>query len=215
MTRDLSEDVPSPIDLRAMNDARAWAASAMLRRPWREQFFRQFIVALGASAVRPMRILELGSGAGFLAQRVLAAMPAVAYTMLDFSPAMHALASERLGSLMHHVRPVLADFKRDGWKQGLGEFEAVITNQAVHELRHKRHALRLHQTVRSLLTANGCYLVCDHYLGADGMTNDALYMTVAERRPCLEEAGFDEVANVLAMRGLVLHRARIGALTTR
>jgi hypothetical protein len=63
------------------------------------------------------------------------------------------------------------------------------------------------------VTAHGRYLVCDHYLGADGMTNDALYMTVAEQRRCLEQAGFDQVENVLAMRGLALHRARIGALS--
>ena len=205
MLPDLTEDVPNPIDLRSVEDAREWAASAMLKRPWREHIFQRFIAELRALGHNPLRVLELGSGPGFLAQRVLEAIPGGEYTMLDFSPAMHDLARERLGFLMQHVHQVLADFKCDGWSAGLGEFDAVLTNQAVHELRHKRHALKLHQTVRSLLRSRGYYLVCDHYFGDDGMTNAALYMTVDEQRRCLEEAGFS-VTNLLAMRGLVLHR---------
>jgi ubiquinone/menaquinone biosynthesis C-methylase UbiE len=206
MLPDLAEDVPSPIDLRSMDDARDW--SAPLRSSGqREQFFQQFVVELRAIGRNSIRVLELGSGPGFLARRVLEAIPAIEYTMLDFSPAMHELASERLGSLMQHVRPVVADFKCDNWGRGLGEFDAVVTNQAVHELRHKRHAVGLHKVVRSLLRAEGRYLVCDHYVGADGMTNAALYMTVAEQYRCLEEAGFSAVTNLLEIRGLVLHRA--------
>jgi len=125
--------------------------------------------------------------------------------MLDFSLAMHELARERLGALMQRVRPAVANFKGAGWSEGLARFDAVLTNQAVHELQHKRHALSLHRSVRSLLTGHGRYLVCDHHVGADGMTNEALYMTVAERQRCLEKAGFS-VTMLLKLRGLVLHR---------
>ena len=207
MIPDPAEDVPSPIDLRSMHDAREWATTAMMKRPWREQFFQRFIVELRALNRNSMRVLELGSGPGFLAQRILEAIPGVECTLLDFSPAMHELARERLGPLMQRARPVVADFKCAGWDNGLGEFDAVVTNQAVHELRHKRHALKLHQSVRSLLKAHGCYLVCDHYIGNDGMTNDALYMTIEEQRRCLEDAEFSAVTNLLETRGLVLHRA--------
>jgi hypothetical protein len=56
---------------------------------------------------------------------------------------------------------------------------------------------------------HGCYLVCDHYVGDDGKTNEALYMTVGEQRRSLEEAGFT-VIGLLEMRGLVLHRGVAG-----
>jgi SAM-dependent methyltransferase len=190
-----------------MNAAREWAATVTSKRPWREQFFQQFINELRAVDGAPLRVLELGSGPGFLAQRILEAIPSVNYTMLDFSPAMHELARERLGSLMRHVRPVLADFRNESWSEGLGEFDAVVTMQAVHELRHKKHARAFHQTVRSLLSARGRYLVCDHYAGGDGMANTTLYMTVDEQRRCLEAAGFGEVTIVLETRGMVLYRA--------
>lgn len=207
MPHDRADDVASPIDLRVRDDARAWAASAMSKRPWREQFFQQVINELCALDGAPLRVLELGSGPGFLAQRILGAILATEYTMLDFSQAMHDLARERLGPLMRHVRPIVADFKRDDWAEGLGEFDAVVTIQAVHELRHKKHALALHQAVRSLLNTQGRYLVCDHYAGRDGMANVALYMTVEEQRDCLAAAGFGAVTKLLEMRGLVLHRA--------
>src|SRR5262245_28753944 len=207
MTHDRSQDVPSPIDLRTMAEAREWASSAMSKRPRRAQFFEKFVTELRRFNGEPLRILELGSGPSFLAQSILKAIPVVEYTMLDFSQAMHDLARERLGPLIANVQPILADFKRDSWSNGLGEFDAVVTNQAVHELRHKSHALALHRTVRSVLCSRACYLVCDHYVGADGMSNDALYMTVEEQRDCLKAAGFGTITKLLEMNGLVLHRA--------
>jgi SAM-dependent methyltransferase len=113
VTYDRSDDVPSPIDLRKVDDAREWAASATHKRPWRAQFFEQFVTELRTMNRAPLRILELGSGPGFLAYHILQAIPVVDYTMLDFSPAMHELARERLGLLMRHVRPVLADMRAD------------------------------------------------------------------------------------------------------
>jgi SAM-dependent methyltransferase len=201
------EDVVSLIDLRTMVDAREWAATAMEKRPWREDFFQCFVTQLhGFQLVRPS-VLELGSGPGFLAKRILESVPGVRYTMLDFSPAMHELARERLGSLARAVRQVQVDFKRDGWAVGLGSFDAVVTIQAVHEVRHKKHVVRLHEAVRSLLNENGRYFVCDHYIGQDGMTNGALYMTIEEQRNALQLAGFTVVTVLMQKGGLVLHSA--------
>src|SRR5262245_7969851 len=121
----------------------------MQQRPWREQIFQRIVAELRTIKATPsLRVLELGFGPGLLAQSILESFTDVRSTMLDFSPAMHALARERLGPRMERVRPVVADFKRNGWSEGLGTFEAIVTNQAVHELRHKRHTLSLHRTVR-------------------------------------------------------------------
>jgi SAM-dependent methyltransferase len=201
------EDVASPIDLRTMADARDWAATAMEKRPWREDFFQRFVDELRGLRLERPSVLELGSGPGFLASRVLEAIPDIQYTMLDFSPAMHALARERLGPLAGPVRQVEADFRRAGWSAGLGRFDAVITMQAVHELRHKKHAAGLHASVRSLLAADGRYLMCDHYVGPDGMRDAALYMTVPEQRDALQSAGFWRVACLMQKQGLVLFSA--------
>src|SRR2546425_986969 len=168
-----------------MADAIEWESGAMSKRPWRTEFFAQFASAI-ASATNPVRrILELGSGPGFLAEHLLRALPFVSYFALDFSPAMHQLAMQRLGPLASQVQFVERSFREPDWPKGLGRFECVVTNQAVHELRHKRYAATLHAQVRGLLASGGLYLVCDHFFGEGGMKNDQLYMSVAEQRDAL------------------------------
>jgi SAM-dependent methyltransferase len=203
----LHDDVASPIDLRTTADAREWAATAMQKRPWREEFFQCFVTQLCSLRLPQPSVLELGSGPGFLAYRILESVLGVQYTMLDFSPAMHELARERLGPLAGAVRQVVRDFKCARWSAGLGSYDAVITVQAVHELRHKKHAPGFHAAIRSLLKPNGRYLVCDHYIGPDGMTNEALFMSIAEHRVALDVAGFKTITCLLEKWGLVLFSA--------
>ena len=201
------QDVPSPINLRLMSDAREWEAAALSKRPSRPEFFAQFASSIKLAAIPVHRILELGSGPGFLAEHLLHALPAVAYVAFDFSPAMHQLASARLGSLSSRVQFVLRSFRESGWSVGLGQFECVVTHQAVHELRHKHYAGEFHRQVRQLLAPGGMYLVCDHFLGEGGMKNDQLYMTVAEQHAALVNAGFTTVEQLLLKGGLVLYHA--------
>lgn len=200
-------DVPSPIDLREMSDARQWADEAMVKRPWRTEFFAAFAEALEAGHAH--RVLELGSGPGFLAQYLLEALPAIDYVALDFSPAMHQLAAERIGDAARRVRFVERSFREPDWVEGLGPFDHVVTNQAVHELRHKRHTRALHEQVRGLLAPGGRYLVCDHFAGDGGMKNDQLYMSIEEQRVALAEAGFARVEPLLLKRGLMLYAASV------
>ncbi len=203
----MTRDVPSPIDLRSMRDAREWTATAMAKRPWRTEFFAEFTTAIRLSTTPVQRILELGSGPGFLARHVLSAMPSIAYVSLDFSPAMHEIAAERLGSLSARVQFLQRSFREPNWSHDLGLFECVVTNQAVHELRHKQYAGRLHAQVKSLLAPGGFYLVCDHFVGEGGMKNEQLYMTVAEQKAALANSGFSKVEQLLLKGGLVLHCA--------
>ncbi|HSD38074.1 MAG TPA: class I SAM-dependent methyltransferase [Rhodocyclaceae bacterium] len=200
------QDVPSPIDLRNMHDAREWAQAAP-RRPGRQDFLDLFVAKIAETRRPGTRVLELGSGPGFLAHQVLSVMPNLEYVALDFSAAMHDLASERLGSLATWVSFVERSFKDADWAAGLGRFDWVITNQAVHELRHKRHTAALHSQVREILAADGSYLVCDHFCGTGGLTNDQLYMTPEEQAQALRDGGFGDVAMLLQRGSLVMHRA--------
>jgi SAM-dependent methyltransferase len=203
----MTPDVPSPIDLRSMADASEWEASAMQKRPCRTAFFAKFIDELAQPGSTVGRVLELGSGPGFLAVGLLSVLPGLRMTLLDFSEAMHVLARQRLGAMAARADFVLRDFKSPDWIEGLREFDAVVTNQAVHELRHKRYAEELHRQVAAILRPGGTYLVCDHFEGLGGMSNDRLYMTAAEQKYALEAAGFEPVYQVLSTSGMVLHRA--------
>src|SRR5258706_9227679 len=132
MRLDVPMDVPSPIDFSRVEDARAWADAANVKRPWRTDFFAAIVHELVSFGVPSASVLELGSGPGFLAERVLQALPDVTYTLLDSSAAMEELARVRVGRRVG-VQFVAADFKRDHSADGLGSFDAVATMQAVHE----------------------------------------------------------------------------------
>ena len=105
------------------------------------------------------------------------------------------------------ARFMTADFGCSDWISEVGLFDAIATVQAVHELRHKRHAAGLHRLVYGCLQPAGLYLVCDHVVGPKGMTNADLYMTAAEQVEALELAGFREIRVVLKKRGLILFRS--------
>lgn len=200
------DDVPSPIDFTRLDEARAWEQSAPAR-PGRTEMFGLFAREL-AVLPKEARVLELGSGPGFLAAALLDAHPHLKLTLLDFSAAMHGLARARLGHRSGGVAFVERGFKEPGWSAGLGPFDAVVTNQAVHELRHKRHAPALHRAVRELLAPGGLYLVSDHVFGEGGLPDARMYMTEAEHREVLREAGFEAVDKIARHGSLVLHRAR-------
>jgi cyclopropane fatty-acyl-phospholipid synthase-like methyltransferase len=200
-------DVPSPIDFHLVEHAVEWERTALAKRPWRTEFFQCFAEQVRQGGSSP-EILELGSGPGFLAEHLLAALPGARMVLLDFSAAMHNLAKARLAAHLDRVTLVEKSFKDVDWPAAVGTFDAVVTNQAVHELRHKRYAVQLHMQARSVLVADGRYLVCDHYAGEDGMRNTDLYMTVAEQVQALRDAGFSSVQEVRRAGGLVLHSAR-------
>lgn len=200
-------DIPSPIDLRVLSDAREWEASALSKRPWRLEFFAAFASSISAAGVSNAHVLELGSGPGFLAEHLLAAQPLLQFVALDFSGAMHELATQRLGALAANVQFIERNFRAQDWSNGLGSFDFVVTNQAVHELRHKSYAVEFHRQVKPLLVCGGQYLVCDHFAGEGGMKNDQLYMSIAEQKGALAQAGFLKVEQLLVKGGMVLHRA--------
>lgn len=203
----MNNDVPSPIDLRTMQDAKAWESTAMQKRPWRTEFFAAFAHEIAIVAqLHEVHVLELGSGPGFLAKHLLDHIPNIErYVALDFSPAMHQLAIQRLGEQASRVEFMERSFLQPHWHGDLDAFDFVVTHQAVHELRHKRHAASLHAKVAQLLKPSGRYLVCDHFSGVDGMKNTDLYMSTSEQAQALMQGGFMSVHCLLNKGGLVLH----------
>ena len=199
------QDVPYGNDWDSATDAAAYGEAADRARPWRSEI-RDHIAARVATLAPGARVLELGSGPGLLAHRVLQRCGNLAaYTLMDFSEPMLALSRERL-----HACPaasfVLGSFKSEGWRHRVeGPFDCVVSMQAVHELRHKRHAQRLYEEVYQILAVPGLFLVCDHTPFDDSLKSTALYMTSQEQQHALAAARFVSVHVELAMNGLLLY----------
>ena len=201
------DDVPSPINLQLMLDAFSWEQSAIFKRPVRLEFFEKFVEEVLAIHPKVMHILELGSGPGFLAEYLLKEVRDLSYVMFDYSPAMHKLARARLSIIDVQPQYIERSFKEEDWAIGLGQFDCVVTHQAVHELRHKQHAALLHSQVLSILRPGGSYLICDHYYGEGGQDNSELYMSIEEHIQALHSGGFTMVSQVMIKGGLALFRA--------
>jgi ubiquinone/menaquinone biosynthesis C-methylase UbiE len=202
---DHPQDIPYGNDWDNPADVALWAESADRIRPWRSQI-RDFIAEQLARLQPGARVLELGSGPGFLAERVLERCPQLGrYTLVDFSRPMLVLSRERLARF-HAASFVCASFKSAEWIECVeGPFDCVVSMQAVHELRHKRHALRLYEQVHQILAANGRVLICDHLPFDDTPKSIALYMTEEEQTSALSSAGFVQVRTSLAMNGLMVY----------
>jgi SAM-dependent methyltransferase len=196
------EDVPSPIDFHREEEARAWVADTVARRPYRARFFAAFAEALNGHGAPPLRVLELGSGPGHLAKTILRRCAIAEYVALDFSEAMHALARDYLGETGNPVTFLTRDFRDAQWNEGLGGFDAVVTHQAAHEMRHKRHLRHLLSATRACLKPGGMLLYCDHHAG-EGRHPD-LMATRDEQIAAMAEAGFPRARTLLEDHGLHL-----------
>ena len=199
------QDVPYGNDWDSATEAAAWAEAADRARPWRAEI-RDHIAARIATLAPRARVLELGSGPGLLAQRVLQRCPHLeAFTLMDFSEPMLALSRERL-SAFPAASFVRASFKSEDWTHHVeGRFDCVVSMQAIHELRHKRYARRLYEQVYQVLAVPGFFLVCDHTPFDDSPRSIALYMTEQEQQQALADARFSNVHVELAVNGLTLY----------
>lgn len=189
MTDNHDEDLPIRVDFRDPATARTWIEETRIKRPYRPRFFAAFCRELS----RPrLRILELGSGPGQLAREILTHCDVETYVALDFSQAMHDIAAESLGELAARVTFVLRDFREPLWPDALGEFDAVVTLQAAHETRHKRHLVPLLERARRVIAPGGLLLYADHYW-TPVSTLPGLAPTRDEQPVALERAGFRDV----------------------
>jgi len=205
-------DVPYGEDFHDSVTAEAWAEAAFQKRPWRATIFDQFVSIVGSAAVARPRILELGSGPGFLAEQILERCPSVkVYTLLDFSEAMLDQSRRRLERHAARAQFLRADFKTETWSERVsGTFDFVVSLQAVHELRHKRHAPQLYAQLPALLSPSAEVLICDHLPAvAHTPRHRVLYMSVAENRAGFEQAGFAHVELVWSEHEMAFYRARL------
>jgi len=199
-------DVPSTENLESADGARAWADTADRKRPLRLQI-REAITDELRTMPPGARVLELGSGPGFLAEHVLSRCPHLAsYTLFDFSEPMLDMSRqlvERFPSAMF----VLGDFRTDVWTQLVaGPYEAVVSMQAVHEVRHKRHIPHLYRQIHDLLVPSGTFVIADRTPEDDSSRSSALFMTDREQLQALADAGFGDPRLLMSGDALALCR---------
>ena len=118
-----------------------------------------------------IRLLELGVGAGELAQVVLSALfdgsdsgrtSAVEYTGIEVEPALVQRGQELLAATGYQdARLIQSDLRGDTWTRGLSLFDAIFTLQTLHDLGGVDALEAVYQQAHGLLAPGGILVNAD------------------------------------------------------
>jgi SAM-dependent methyltransferase len=178
-------------------------------KTYRRDFLHAFRWYIDTRAIAPHRILELGSGAGHLAERILFYRSDIErYVLLDSSDAMHHVVREELRPYAAVTEYMTADLGSPDTFDAVGRFTVVVSMSAVLELRHKRHVKPLYKRVFDALERCGHFLVCIRSAADPFTTHSDLFLTPGEQWAALAAAGFRAIEVILDRDGMSLYAAR-------
>jgi len=170
-----------------------WTSVANSKRPFRHAFFAAFSDEL--KKLDHPQVLDVGSGPGFLAAQVLNECDVASYHLFDFSPRMIELSRERLEAFRDKTVFHQGSFLDDGWWRSLPDFfDAIVSLQAVHEVRQSNRIPRLYGELGLLLRPGGTILMADEVNEANKQEEHLL--TREEHQAALINAGFESVGIV-------------------
>ncbi|MEK6408022.1 MAG: class I SAM-dependent methyltransferase [Acidobacteriota bacterium] len=189
-----------------------WASVANSKRPFRPELFEAIVSEL--AVLHASKVLDVGSGPGFLAERVLAGCDVASYHLFDFSPHMLELSRARLRDFGDRAVFHQGSFLDDGWWRSLpAPYDALVSMQAIHEVREGARIPKLYGELRLLLEEGGIILIADEV--NDGDQQEEHLLSLSEHESALLKAGFEGFRRVHSAGDLVLFAARCGSHGTR
>jgi len=138
--------------------AAGWAERFTPTAP-RLRLFEAILEQVRGSSSAAGRVVELGVGPGFLAERVLAGLPTVQYIAVDFSEAFLSIARRRLARFVGRVTFVQADLLSSRWLGAVGgSVDACVSTWALHDLGGPDATFKVYRDCAELLTGGGVLL---------------------------------------------------------
>lgn len=139
----------------------AYDADMDLMHPNRHKMVEVMIAVLAASGLEPRAVVDLGTGTGFLLERLLRRFPSCRAIAIDGSQEMMATAKSRLGTLAERVEFRSGDFRQpEAFGLKIHSADAVVSAYALHHLNLEEKA-RTIGYCRRLLKENGWFLNAD------------------------------------------------------
>ena len=197
-------DYTGPLDYFDPAYVNDWTSVANTKRPFRVEFFEAIVSELADLNVS--RVLDVGSGPGFLAECVLGGSNVGSYHLFDFSPYMLELSRARLQNAVDRAVFHQGSFLEEEWWRSLpGPYDAIVSMQAIHEVREAGRIPKLYGELRLLLQEGGIILIADEV--NDGDRQEQHLLTLSEHRAALSNAGFEKFRRVHSAGDLVLFAA--------
>ncbi len=171
--------------------ARDWA-DRFTPSPPREALFATMLGVLEQHPLPHPRVLELGVGPAYFAERLLRQRASLHYEGLDFSQAMLDLAAERLRPFGQRVTLSTGDLVQGDWTRRVqNRVGAIVSTWALHDLGADAWTAKVYADSYRLLEPGGIFLNGD-FVKPEDTTHDYEpgRFTVARHLELLAAAGF-------------------------
>jgi trans-aconitate methyltransferase len=142
------------------DDSATYRAIAAVAVPRRQEMIETLVAAAPFAREEPIKIIELGSGEGLLAEALLTHFPNASLTALDGSESMRQSATARLGSFGARARVVAFDLASLDWWDRMFGTDLVVSSLSVHHLNDAKKQY-LYKAVAERLSPRGALLIAD------------------------------------------------------
>jgi len=142
------------------NDSTVYRAIAPIAVPRRVDMIAALVSASPFVADEALKILELGSGDGVLAEAFLARFPRATLTALDGSESMRRKATARLSAFGDRVRVAAFDVAALDWWDRMVGADLVVSSLCLHHLNDAKKQY-FYKAAADRLSARGALLIAD------------------------------------------------------
>jgi trans-aconitate methyltransferase len=141
-------------------DSETYRNIADVAVPRRQEMTATIVAAVPFGADEPLKILELGSGDGRLAEALLTVYPRATLTALDGSESMRAAASTRLSLFGDRARVAAFDVAALDWWDRMFGVDLIVSSLCLHHLNDAKKQY-LYKAAAERLSPRGALLVAD------------------------------------------------------
>jgi SAM-dependent methyltransferase len=141
------------------DDSATYRAIAPVAVPRRQEMVAALLAAAPFSIDEPLKILELGSGEGLLAEALLTRFSSASLTALDGSESMRAETTARLAAFGARARVAAFDAAALDWWDRLS-VDLVVSSLALHHLNDAKKQY-FYKAAADRLSPRGALLIAD------------------------------------------------------
>ncbi len=141
-------------------DSATFRAIAPIAVPRRHDMIAALVSAAPFAVDQPIRILELGSGEGLLAEALLARFDRATLTALDGSESMRKETAARLHAFGARARVAAFDVAALDWWDRMRDAELVVSSLCLHHLSDAKKQY-LYKAAAERLAPRGALLIAD------------------------------------------------------
>jgi trans-aconitate methyltransferase len=142
------------------DDSRTYREIAEVAVPRRQEMTATIVAAVPFSRDEPVKMLDLGSGDGRLAEALLTVFPRATLTALDGSESMRRDASQRLAVFGDRARVAAFDVAALDWWDRMFGVDLLVSSLCLHHLNDAKKQY-LYKAAAERLSARGAMLVAD------------------------------------------------------